>query len=343
MDYRLGYPLAMRMRAVTGSRGVLVAFLVLGAAAALDLLASPDMEWAEVYLVAVAVMAWAVGWPRGVIFGAVVALIAMAVDVGAIKAVEAPPTPIAALWNAVSEFLVYTGVAIVTDRVRGGYERQHASNRDQARLLQLLEREFLRPLRAVYWFALKFEDTFGPEVTLSDRTAGQLASLRHHVREMNFLATDLLRIGRLQSDELLRFGQEAVDLNQIIAEAVNGVLDHKRVVFSESAEPLIVVADPASLHHAVSSVLGRLLDGAPVHDVVQIFARGSGGDGVVEFASRGDGFAPADFELADLLTTANGGRLVVIPRGPALGVRVNLHVRRTARALPTPLASSSRA
>jgi hypothetical protein len=153
--------------------------------------------------------------------------------------------------------------------VRAGYERQHASNRDQARLLQLLEREFLRPLRAVYWFALKFEDTFGPEVTLSDRTAGQLASLRHHVREMNFLATDLLRIGRLQSDELLRFGQEAVDLNQIIAEAVNGVLDRKRVVFSESAEPLIVVADPASLHHAVSSVLGRLLDGAPVNDVVQ--------------------------------------------------------------------------
>ena len=331
----------MRMGATTGSRGVFAAFLVLGAAAALDLLAPPDVEWAEVYLVAVAIMAWAVGWPRGVIFGAVVALIAMAVDIGAVKAVEAPPAPVAAVWNAVSEFLVYTGVAIVADRSRRAHERQLASNRDQARLLQLLEREFLRPLRAIYWFALKFEETFGPEVTLTDRTAGQLASLRHHVREMNFLATDLLRIGRLQSDELLRFGQEAVDLNQIIAEAVNGVLDRKRVVFSASAEPLIVLADPASLHHAISSVIGRLLDGAPVHDIVQVFARGSGGDGVAEFASRGDGFAPADFELADLLTKANGGRLAVIPRGPALGVRVNLHVRRTATALPTPLASSS--
>jgi len=333
----------MGMGATTGGRGVIAAFLVLGAAAALDLLAPPDLEWAEFYLVAVAVMGWTVGWPRGVLFGAVVAVIAMAVDIGALKAVEAPPPPAAAAWNAVSEFLVYTGVAVIADRARRAHERQQASNREQARLLQLLEREFLRPLRAVYWFALKFEDTFGPEAALSERAAGQLASLRHHVREMNFLATDLLRIGRLQSDELLRFGQEVVDLDQIIAEAVNGVLDRKRVVFSASAEPVLVLADPASLHHAISSVIGRLLDGAPVHDVVQIFTRGSAGDGVAEFTSRGDGFALADFELADLLTKANGGRLVVIPRGPALGVRVNLHIRRSATSLPIPLASSSRA
>jgi signal transduction histidine kinase len=329
------------MGKAAADRGVLAAFVVLGGAVALDLVAPPDMEWAEVYLVAVAIMAWVAGWRGGVLFGAVVALIAMAVDVGAVKAVEAPAAPAEAVWNAAAEFIVYSVVALVADRARREYERQQAANRDQARLLQLLEREFLRPLRAVYWFALKFEDTFGPELTMTDRTAGQLASLRHHVREMNFLATDLLRIGRLESDELLRFGQETVDLNQVITEAINGVLDRKRVVFSASPEPLMVLADPASLHHAISSVIGRLLDGAPVHDVVQVFARGSGGDAVAEFASRGDGFGAADFELADLLTKANGGRLAVIPRGPALGVRVNLQVRRTATALPTPIASSS--
>jgi signal transduction histidine kinase len=326
---------------LSGDRSlIVVAFVVLGLAFVLDVLTPPDLEWAEFYLVAIAVMAWAVGWSKALVFSVMVVLIAMAVDAGAIRPLDVRPGTTALVWNAISELVIYTVVAIATDRARRGRERQQTENREQARLLQLLEREFPRPLRAVYWFALKFDETFGPEATLTENMAGQLASLRHHVREINFLATDLLRIGRLQIDGL-RFGQESVDLKRTVADAVSESLDRRRVVLSASAEDLIVRADPASLHHAIASIIGRLLEGAPVHEVVQVFVRGSGGEGVVEFASRGDGFGAEHFELADLLTKANGGRLAIIPRGADLGVRVNLHVPRTTPALATPPASPS--
>lgn len=317
-----------------------VAFAVMAAAFVLDLLTPPELEWAEIYLVAVAIMAWAVGWRRGIVFAAIAALVAMAVDIGAFKPVEPRPSAFAVVLNALSEFLVYAAAVVVSDRAQRGRESQQAENRDQARLLRVLEREFLRPLRAVYWFALKFEDTMGPEVALPDRMTEQLASLRHNVRQMNFLASDLIRIGRLSHDELL-LTRDRVDLKRLAADVVNEVLDPQRVVFSASPDTLIVRADAASLHHAISSVIGRLLDAAPVHDAIYVFARRSGNDAVVEFTSRGDALPSEEFELADLLTQANGGRLVVVPRGPAQGVRVNLHVPQVAAPAVTPLLSPS--
>ncbi|HEY8807529.1 MAG TPA: hypothetical protein VIN70_08100 [Candidatus Limnocylindria bacterium] len=331
----------MRKRIPSSDRALmLAAFAVLACAFALDLLTPQNLEWAQIYLVAVAIMAWAAGRSSGLVFAAIVALLALSVDVGAFRPVLQRPETMAAVWNAASEFLVYALVAEVTVRARRAGARQQVENRDQARLLQLLEHEFLRPLRAVYWFALKFEDTFGPEPALNDRMASQLASLRHHVRELNFLATDLLRIGRLPTDGLL-FAQEAVDLKRTAAEAANEVLDRKSVVFAASTDEVIVRADPASLHHAIASVIGRLLEGAPVHEVVQVFVRSSGGEGVVEFSCRREDFAAVSFELADLLTQANRGRLTIIPRGADLGVRVNLHIPRMTASLATPPASPS--
>ncbi len=319
---------------------VVLAFVLLGLAFALDLLTPSDFEWAELYLLAVGVMAWAGGRRRALVFSGAAVLIALAVDAGAFRSTEPRPGTPALLWNAITELLIYVVVAAATDRVRRGHRRQQTEIGEQARLLRLLEREFPRPLRAVYWFALKFDETFGPEAALTENMATQLASLRHHVREINFLATDLLRIGRLQIDGL-RFGQESVDLKRTVADAVSESLDRRRVVLSTAADDLIVRADPASLQHAIASIIGRLLEGAPVHEVVYIFVRGSAGEGIVEFASRGDGFAAEHFELADLLTKANGGRLSVIPRGGDLGIRVNLHVGRTTPALATPPASPS--
>lgn len=313
---------------------------MLAAVALLDLLTPPEVDFGEFYIVPVVIVAWASGWRAGVAFAALSAATGVIADSGLFRSVDAAPATTVVVWNTLSDFLIFTVVALVIDRLYRERKRWRAVNGERARLLRLLEREFPRPLRAIDWFARTFEDTVRPELALSDQVHDQFGALRHHVREVNFLATDLIRIGRLNSGELT-FAQNAIDLKPIAADAANQVLDRNRVLFSASTEPLIVRADPEPLHHAISAVIGRLLESSPPHEVVHVFARGSDTEGVVEFTSRAVPLEAEAFELADLLAQANGGRLVVIPRGSDLGVRICLYIPRADAAAPEPSASPS--
>ena len=323
-----------------GSRTALpIALAALVLVALLDLLTPPDVNFADFYLLPVVITSWALGWRTGTVFAALVVIAETLVDSGFLRTIDASPSALIVTWNAFSGFIAFTVVAFVTDRVYQERERWQSVNNERARLLRLLEREFPRPLRAVDWFMRTFEDGLARESGLPAKLREQFEGLRHHTREVNFLATDLIRIGRIRSGELA-FTPEVVDLTRIATDAADHTVDRNRVLVTTSDDTLLVWADPEPLRHAISSVIGRLLENSP-HELVQLFVRGSGDEAVVEFTTRGKVALADDFELADLLTTANGGRLVVVPRIAELGVRLNLYIPRADAGTPTPNAAST--
>jgi hypothetical protein len=97
----------------------------------------------------------------------------------------------------------------------------------------------------------------------------------------------------------------------------------------------MVLADPEPMRHAISAAIGRLLERGP-YELVHLFVRGSEREAVVELTCRGAAVTAEDFELANLLTTANGGRLVVVLRSGERGIRVNIYVPRAEKSASVP-------
>jgi signal transduction histidine kinase len=311
-----------------------IALAVTVVVALLDLMTPPEVNFGQLYLVPVVMTAWVFGWRTGTVFAGVVALAEVVMDSSLLRSADEATAPVTVIWNAFSSFLAFTILAVVTDRVYQERERWQSVNGERARLLRLLEREFPRPLRAIEWFTRTFEEGLERERPLPDKLREQFNGLRHHTREVNFLATDLIRIGRLRGGEL-GFTPEAVDLKRIATEAANETVDRNRVVVTSSEEQLMVLADPEPMRHAISAAIGRLLERGP-YELVHVFVRGSEREAVVELTCRGAAVTAEDFELANLLTTANGGRLVVVLRSGERGIRVNIYVPRAERSASVP-------
>jgi signal transduction histidine kinase len=301
--------------------------IALAMIALLDLLTPPDVDFAEFYVLPVALIAWAYGWRAGLLLAGLVTGTVILVDSPLLRATGEKQAMATVAWNAVSDFVVCAVVAVVTDQVFAERRRSRAVNEERASLLRLLERELPRPLRSIDWFVRTFDEHIAQQLGPTDTLRRHVVALGHHVREVNFLASDLIRLGRLRSGELV-LAPGSVDLKSIASDAASHVLERDRVLFSASPEAVTVRADAEAVHHAISSVIGRLIEYAPAHDVLHVFTRRSGDEGVVEFTSRVSEIPAGALELADLLTQANGGRLAIIPRGGDRGVRVNLYLPR---------------
>ncbi len=300
-----------------------IALAVLAMVTLLDLLTPSDVDFTEFYLLPVALTSWVFGWRSAVAFALVVAALEVIVDSPLLRPVADWPPPTTVAWNALSGFLALSVLAYITNRVYLERERWRSVYEERSRLLRLLERELPRPLQAIGWFARTVEERVAEEVPLSRKLREQFEGLRHHVFEVNFLATELVRIGRVRAGELT-LSPAPVDLRRIATEAVNGMVDRNRIVVQTAQEGLVVLADPDALRLAIAAVTGRFLEMSG-QETVELFIRRSSDDAVVEFSKAGSVGSAEEFELAQLLTDAQGGRLIVVPRPGGLGLRVNLY------------------
>ena len=315
-----------------------IALAVLALVALLDLLTPPQVNFDVFYVIPAVVLAWAFGWRTGVASAVLVAASEVIVDSGVLRGgVAESVSLLTVIWNALSTCVAFSVLALVTNRVYEERERWRSVSDERGRLLRILEQEFPRPLSGMDWFLRAVEDGVARETRLSDKLHEQFNGLRHHSRAVAFLATDLIRIGRLRSGDLV-FAQEAVDLKRIVGEAANETMDRNRVLVSAAEEELFVRGDPESLRHAISALIGRLLDKMPL-ELVRIFVRGSGDGAVVEFTRRGGALATDEFEFAELLLAANGGRLVVVPQAGGRGVRLNVYLGRAEKPAGEPVAA----
>src|SRR2546428_24247 len=308
-------------------RGHPVAILSAGVALVmvglLDLLTPSDAAFGVFYVVPVVLVSWAYGWRAAIVVAAVASATELVVDSALFRSEIQEPAPILA-WNALSSFVAFALVGVLTDRFYTERERWKAATAERVRLLRLLEREFPRPLRAIDWFARTVEEAIVRRAPMPDKLRDQFSGLRHHSRELQFLATDLIRLGRVATGEL-KFERQTFDLGVLAKEAADETVDRNRVVVRQTQSGLLVVADPESVRHAISAIIGRLIEASP-SELVDLLVRESGENAAIEFASHGARPIAPDLELAEMLVRGNGGHLTLATR--ALDTRVDLHLPR---------------
>ena len=314
---------------------VLSAAVTLVMVGLLDLLTPSDVSFGQLYVVPVIMLGWTYGWSAAIGVAVVASAIELAVDSPILRPTEIGE-PVAVLaWNALSSFLAFSLAGVVTDRFRSERERLKAVTAERTRLLRLLEREFPRPLRAIDWFARTFEEAMDRQAPIPTKLREQFSSLRHHSRELRFLATDLLRIGRVRSGDL-EFQHVRFELGPLVKEAADETMDRNRVIVRIARDGLAVSADPEAIRHAISAIIGRLVESSAT-DLVDVLVRDSGDDVAIELTSREGRVGTDELELADLLVTANGGRITVAP--PASGTRIHVYFPRAAlTSAPSPTA-----
>jgi signal transduction histidine kinase len=286
-----------------------VALLITVAVALLDLLTPAGVDFGEFYMLAVILAAWSVGLRAGLAFALLGACAELAIDT-ALRG-SAPSVVIAvAAWNWLSDFGVLAALAFVTDRAYQERHRWMRIDADRAALLRVLDRELPRPLRAIGWFSRTFEEAL--DHGSIDGLRAQFGGLRHHVREANFLATDLLAVGQLRSDAL-HFELQPVHLNALVSEAVDDTLHRARVFPSLVSGDPRVLADADRLRHAIASLIGRCLE-LSTYEPVTVLTRVSGNEAVIEVGTGSGMPEHGDLELTRMLVAGNGGRFVLVDR-----------------------------
>jgi signal transduction histidine kinase len=305
-----------------------VALLITLGVALLDLLTPAEVDFGEFYMLAVILAAWAVGIRAGVLFALLGACTELAVDT-ALRGSTGSGAVAIASWNWLSDFGMLAALALVTDRAYQERHRWMRIDADRAALLRVLDRELARPLRAIGWFARTFEEAL--DRGSLDGLRAQFGGLRHHVRDANFLATDLLAVGRLRSDEL-HFERQPVPLNALVSEAVDDTLHRTRVFPSLVSGDPRVLADPDRLRHAIASLIGRCLE-LSTYEPVTVLTRLSGAEAVIEVGTSAGMPESGDLELTRMLVAGNGGRFVLIDRGDR-GSLASIYVPTAGAAVP---------
>lgn len=298
-------------------RAILAALVILVAVGLLDDLTPVDVDLGLFYMLPVLLVAWTLGRKAGLAFVVLAVLTQFVID----TAVRAAPPNVSA-FNAVSRTVVLAALALVMDRMYEERARWRKIDQERDRLLRLLERELPRPLRALDWFSRTFDEAL--ENRNIESVRGQLRSVRHYLRQVRFLANDVVAVGRVDSGAVV-FERQPFDLVAAVREAADEALDRRRVALSVSPDSLTVLGDPDCLRHAVASVLGRALELSP-QDVIRILVRPSAHESAVEI-NCGAVIDDADLELAELLVTGIGGRLTTQTtgaRGMLITVRLPL-------------------
>jgi len=284
----------------------------------LDDLTPVDVDLGLLYMLPVLLVAWTFGRRAGVAFALLAVLTEFVLDTAA-----RTTTPNIPAFNALSRMVVLSALALVTDRMYEERARWRQTDQDRHRLLRLLERELPRPLRALDWFGRTFDEAL--ENRNVDAVRGQLRSVRHYLRQVSFLANDVVAVGRVDSGGLV-FDRKPFDLVGAVRDAADETLDRKRVALGGSPGPLTVLGDPDCLRHAIASVLGRALELSP-RELIHILVRPSAAEAAVEINCGAGIIEAADLELAELLMTGTGGHLTTLTtqaRGMVVTLRLPL-------------------
>jgi len=322
------------MSVFTGRRdprpALVVGVMITLSVALLDLLTPAEVDFSEFYMLAVILTAWSVGLRAGLSFAFLGACAVLAVDT-ALRGSTGSSAAAVAAWNWLSDFGVLAALAFVTDRAYLERSRWMRIDAERAALLRVLDRELPRPLRAIGWFARTFEEAL--DRGSIDGLRAQFGGLNHHVREANFLATDLLAVGQLRSDEL-HFERQPVMLNALVSEAVDDTLHRTRVFPSLVATDARVLADPDPLRHAIASLIGRCLE-LSTYEPVTVLTRVSGDEAVIEVGTGAGMPEHGDLELTRMLVAGNGGRFVLVDRRDR-GSLASIYVPTTSAESPSP-------
>jgi uncharacterized membrane protein YkvA (DUF1232 family) len=293
--------------------GVPVALLAIAAIGVVDWVTPPEVDFEFFYLAVVVGTAWWVGRSSALVT-AVASLFAelLADDL------RTPGIQPALVFNATLRLVVYIAAAVLASRLYEERARHFARDTERETFLDVLEREFPRPIAALR------SRTAALRAGLLPGDVNALASqkaIEHHAQDIEFLATDLLAIGDLHRSHL-RLRADPVDLRELVREAVAESLRRDQLHLSTGDAPVSVRADPDRLRHAVASVISRAIEAAP-YESVAILVRDSTDHGVVEIRTRAK-LDESDLNLARLLMQAQAGKLILVAPDSSRGMLITL-------------------
>ena len=311
--------------------GVPVALLAIAAIGFVDLVTPPEVDFELFYLAVVVGTAWWVGRSSALV-ASVAALVTELMADDFLR----PMIQSSVVFNATLRLGVYAAAAVLANRLYEERARDFARDNERETFLDLLEREFPRPIAALRLrtAALRAGLLPGDVNALANQKA-----IEHHAQDIEFLATDLLAIGDLQRSHL-RLRADPVDLRELVREAVAESLRRDQLHLSTGDSPVSVRADPDRLRHAVASVISRAIEAAP-YEPVAILVRDSADHGVVEIRTRAK-LDESDLNLARLLMQAQSGKLMLVAPDSLRGMLITLSAPHAAAAAATgSIASSS--
>ena len=304
--------------------GVPVALLVIAAIGLVDLVTPPEVDFELFYLAVVVGTAWWIGRFSAL----VVAVAALGTELLADDLLR-PASQSSVVFNETLRFLVYAAGAFLASRLYEERARHFTRDAERETFLDLLEREFPRPIAALRsrTAALRAGLLPGDVNALANQKA-----IEHHAQDIEFLATDLLAIGDLHRSHL-RLRADPVDLRELVREAVAESLRRDQLHLSTGEAPVSVRADPDRLRHAVASVISRAIEAAP-YESVAILVRDSADHGVVEIRTRAK-LDESDLNLARLLMQAQSGKLILVAPDSSRGMLITLSAPRAVPAAAT--------
>jgi K+-sensing histidine kinase KdpD len=223
------------------------------------------------------------------------------------------------VWNDGSRLVIYLGVAVLVDRL--WIERERLRERDSQReeLLSVLETELQRPSLAMEGALDSLESH---ATTLAPAQRDAVRALRHHARDVAFLAGDFLAIGDLHAGRApVRLLE--IDPRQLVRDAVRESRDADRVALVTSGDALMIRGDEDRLRHARASIISCALRTPSVD--VNMHLRQSGDEVALDLDSQAP-ITAADMQLARLLWEANGGTMTVGAWKVGVGTSVRMRL-----------------
>ena len=167
-----------------------------------------------------------------------------------------------------------------------------ASEEKLRRFVADASHELRTPLAAIRAYAELF--TRGAERRPED-LARSMAGITRESERMSLLVEDLLLLARL--DEGRPLAREAVELDQVVAEAVDTALtvEPERSI-SLDAEQAVVLGDRDRLRQIVDNLLANVREHTPPETPVRVSVSTSDGTARIEVEDAGPGMAPEEAE-----------------------------------------------
>jgi len=165
----------------------------------------------------------------------------------------------------------------------------------KADFLKLASHELRGPLGIVRGYISMMED--GSLGAVGENVAPVLPLLRTKLDEMNQLIGEMLETARLD-DSALQLRLEALDLTEIVREAVRGLeplaAERHRLVTSMPAQPVVVRADASRLRMVVTNLVHNAIKYSPAGGEVRIRCEVRAGVARLGVTDEGVGISPAD-------------------------------------------------
>ena len=177
-------------------------------------------------------------------------------------------------------------------QIERAFEVRAASEEKLRRFVADASHELRTPLAAIRAYAELF--TRGAERRPED-LARSMAGITRESERMSLLVEDLLLLARL--DEGRPLAREAVELDQVVAEAVDTALtvEPERSI-SLDAEQTVVLGDRDRLRQIVDNLLANVREHTPPETPVRVSVSTSDGTARIEVEDAGPGMAPEEAE-----------------------------------------------